>query len=147
MQFLAMIRKYKNSDVDAVVSVWRTASDLAHPFLSEAFQDKEQENVRNVYPQFAEIWVKEIEDKVVGFVALIENEVGAIFLDPNLHGQGIGREMMDFVIGQKGSVSLDFFKENEIGRRFYDRFGFVETKEYLHEDSGKMVITLEFTAT
>ncbi len=141
-----MIRKYKDSDVDAVVSVWRTASDLAHPFLSKAFQDKEQENVRNIYPQFAEIWVKEIDDSVVGFVALIENEVGAIFLDPTRHGQGIGREMMDHAIRQKGDVTLDVFKENTIGRRFYDRYGFKAMKEYLHEDSGQMTITMAFTA-
>ncbi len=141
-----MIRQYKDSDVDAVVSVWRAASDLAHPFLSKEFQDKEQENVRNVYPQFAEIWVKEIDGKVAGFIALIENEVGAIFLAPSLHGQGIGREMMDFAIRQKGSVSLDVFKGNKIGRRFYDNYGFVKSKEYLHEDSGQITITMMFTA-
>lgn len=140
-----MIRQYNDNDVDAVVSVWRTASDLAHPFLSKTFQDKEQENVRNIYPQFAEIWVKEIGGKVVGFIALIESEVGAIFLAPHLHGQGIGREMMDFAIERKVSVSLDVFKENKIGRRFYDRYGFVESKEYLHEDSGQMTITMMFT--
>lgn len=142
-----MIRKYKDSDVDAVVSVWRTASDLAHPFLSKAFQDKEQGNVRNVYPQFAQIWVKEIDGKTVGFIALIENEVGAIFLDPKLHGQGLGREMMDYAIQQKGSVTLDVFKENALGRRFYDRYGFVAIKEYQHADSGQMTVTMAFVSS
>ncbi|WP_373008833.1 hypothetical protein [Hyphomonas sp.] len=50
-----MIRPYTDQDTDAVVSIWRATSEVAHPFLSEAFLAAETENVRNVYPKFAEI--------------------------------------------------------------------------------------------
>ncbi len=139
-----MIRKYEQDDADAVVSVWRRASDLAHPFLTKEFQDSESENVRNVYPQFAEIWVNEVDRKIVGFIALIESEVGAIFLSPNCHGKGIGREMMDFAVAQKGAVTVEVFKENTIGRKFYDKYGFRITGETLHEPSGHMVVKMAF---
>lgn len=142
---LTMIRQYKNSDVDAVVSVWRLASDLAHPFLSEEFQDKEQHNVRHIYPQFAEIWVKEHESQVIGFIALIGNELGAIFLHPNYHAQGFGREMMDFAIQQKAHLTLDVFERNKIGRAFYERYGFKPIKHYTHEETGEVTLTLSIT--
>ena len=144
-----MIRQYTDSDVDAVVTIWRSASELAHPFLSSEFLDTEEGNVRNVYPKFAEIWVKEIETpetgiKVIGFIALIGNEVGAIFLNPDHHGQGIGRALMDTAINIKGDVTVDVFKQNKIGRRFYDSYGFKAVKEYLHEPSGQVTITMAF---
>jgi len=144
-----MIRQYTDSDVDAVVAIWRSASELAHPFLSSEFLDKEEGNVRDVYPKFAEIWVKEIEIpetgiKVIGFIALIGNEVGAIFLNPDHHGQGIGRALMDTAINIKGDVTVDVFKQNEIGRRFYDGYGFKAVKEYLHEPTGQATITMAF---
>ena len=139
-----MIRRYKNEDVDDVVSVWRMASDLAHPFLTQAFQDKEQHNVRHVYPQFAEIWVKEESGNIIGFIALIENELGAIFLHPDFHSRGMGREMMDFAVQQKGRLTLDVFEKNKIGRRFYKRYGFTFVKDYIHEETGEVTHTLSF---
>lgn len=139
-----MIRKYQQNDADAVVSVWRRASDFAHPFLTEEFQDSESENVRNVYPRFAEIWVKEIDGEIVGFIALIESEVGAIFLSPDCHGQGFGREMMDFAVAQKGALTVEVFKENAVGRRFYDKYGFRPAGETLHEPSGHMIVKMAF---
>jgi len=139
-----MIRQYKDSDVDAVVAVWRCASELAHPFLSSEFLDKEEGNVRNVYPQYAEIWVKETDGEVIGFIAIIGNEVGAIFLNPNHHGQGIGRELMDHAAKLKGDLTVDVFKRNEIGRRFYDGYGFKVVREYVHEPTGQVTITMSF---
>lgn len=139
-----MIRKYQDSDVDAVVSVWRVASDLAHPFLTKEFQDDAAVKVRNVYLQFAETWVKEVDDEVIGFIALIENEVGALFISPMHHGKGMGRELMDFAVRQKGSVTVEVFKENPIGRKFYDRYGFRIIEEVLHEPSGHMAIKMGF---
>jgi len=142
-----MIRRYGETDVDALVSVWRIASDLAHPFLSREFQDSEAENVRSVYPQFAEIWVKELKGEVIGFVALIESEVGAIFLLPAYHGRGIGRELMDFAVARIGRVTLEVFKQNTIGRKFYDKYGFLADGERLHEPSGHVAIRMTFKPT
>ena len=140
-----MIRQYTDNDVDCVVNIWRKASDLAHPFLTRAFQDAEAENVRHVYPKFAEIWVNEHDGQVIGFIALIDAEVGAIFLDPDHHGKGMGREMMDFAVRQRGSLTVEVFRDNAIGRAFYDAYGFKQTGEYRHEPSGQMTVKMAYT--
>lgn len=139
-----MIRPYTDHDADAVVSIWRAASERAHPFLSVPFLDAEAENVRNVYPRFAEIWVLEDKAAPIGFIALIDAEVGAIFLQPEHHGQGHGRAMMDFAVSKKGAVTLDVFKANAIGRAFYDRYGFRQVGEYVHEATGQETLQMAF---
>ncbi len=139
-----MIREYKETDADAVVAAWRAANERAHPFLSRDFLDKEADNVRNVYPQFAKIWVSEIDGHVVGFIAMIDNEIGGLFLDPKYHGKGLGREMVDFAAAKKGALTVEVFRDNKIGRRFYDAYGFKKTGEYLHEHSGQMTIKMAF---
>ncbi len=141
-----MIRQYTDNDVEAVVAVWRKASDLAHPFLSAAFQDVEAENVRNVYPKYADIWVREHEGQVVGFIALLDAEVGGLFLDPGHHGKGMGRALVDFAVKQRGSLTVEVFRDNTIGRAFYDAYGFKRTSEYRHEASGQMTIKMVYTA-
>ncbi|KDA02684.1 GNAT family N-acetyltransferase [Hyphomonas oceanitis] len=140
-----MIRPYTDHDADAVVSIWRAASERAHPFLSTPFLDAEAENVRNVYPQFADIWVLEGAGIPIGFIALVDAEVGAIFLQPEHHGQGYGRAMMDFAVSKKGAVTLEVFKANAIGRAFYDRYGFRQVGEYVHEASGQETLKLAFS--
>ena len=139
-----MIRQYTDNDVDSVVHVWRKASDFAHPFLTKVFQDGEAENVRNVYPKYAEIWVKEYDGDIVGFIALLENEVGAIFLDPAHHGKGMGRQLMDFAAELRGSLTVEVFRDNAVGRKFYDAYGFQPVGEYLHEPSGQMTIKMAY---
>lgn len=139
-----MIRPYEPTDADAMVAVWRAASDLAHPFLTPAFQDGEADNVRNVYTQFADIHVKQHDGRVIGFIALIENELGAIFLAPEFHGQGIGRELMDHAVALRGTLTLDVFQGNAIGRRFYAAYGFKQVGEFVHKPTGQPTLKLAF---
>jgi len=139
-----MIRKYEDKDIDAVVSSWRVASELAHPFLTKAFLDREADNVRNVYMPFAETWVSEVNGSVVGFIALIEDEIGGLFLDPKYHGQGLGKALVDKAVAEKGSLKVEVFKENTIGRRFYGAYGFKGADESLHEASGQMTILMAY---
>lgn len=140
-----MIRKYEEKDIDAVVFSWRVASELAHPFLTKEFFEQEADNVRNVYIAFAKIWVTEVNGSVVGFVALIDDEIGGLFLDPRYHGQGLGRALVDKAVAEKGPLKVEVFKENVIGRRFYNAYGFRDAEELLHEATGQATIRMLYT--
>jgi len=140
-----MIRQFQSEDTEAVVKAWRSASELAHPFLTTAFLDQETENLRNIYLVAAEIWVTEIDGKVVGFIAMIENEIGGLFLDPSCHGQGLGRALVDKAVSEKGALTVAVFKKNSIGRRFYTAYGFHGSEEFIHEDSGEVTLRQNFT--
>ena len=139
-----MIRKYKESDVDAVVASWRAASELAHPFLTKAFLDEEEGNVRNVYLKIAETWVTEVDGDVVGFIALVDDEIGGLFLDPDYHGRGLGKDMVDRAVAEKGAMTVEVFKLNSIGRRFYNAYGFEYTDEGLHDPTGQIIVRMSF---
>ncbi len=90
-----MIRPYQESDVEDIIEVWYQASLVAHPFLSENFLAEEKRKIRHVYLPNAQTWVYEGQGKPVGFISLIDNEVGAIFVHPSMHRRGIGRALMD----------------------------------------------------
>jgi putative acetyltransferase len=140
-----MIRRYKDEDIDAVVSSWRDASELAHPFLTVEFLDQEADNVRNVYLAFAETWVTELNDHVVGFIAIIDTEIGGLFLAPKYHGQGLGKAMVDKAVAKKGPLTVEVFKENTLGRRFYTAYGFQAVEEFIHEASGQPTIRMSIS--
>jgi putative acetyltransferase len=80
------VRKYRDTDVESVLSAWENTQALAHPFLPAAFQEQEKKNIREVYLPNADTWVVENDDHVVGFIALIGNEIGGLFVQPAYHG-------------------------------------------------------------
>lgn len=140
------IRHYKESDLNELLLAWEPSSRLAHPFMDEAFFAKELHNIPNMYLPNADTWVAELDGKVVGFIALIGNEVGGLFLDPSCHGKRLGKALMDKAQELHGDLVVDVFKENAIGRRFYDRYGFKRHGEKVWEDTGDVLIRMNFVA-
>jgi putative acetyltransferase len=105
----------------------------------------ERQNIPMVYMPKTETWVAECVGKVVGFVALIGNEVGATFLQPEFHDKGIDLALIDKAQSLRGDLVLGVFEENKIGRRFYDRYGFGCVGARMHTESGHKLLKLKFT--
>lgn len=130
------IRPYTDDDQEELLDVWYRASLIAHSFLSEEFFETERHEIAEQWLPAAETMVYEIEGRVVGFVALIGNELGAIFVDPNSQGRGIGRALMDAARASRPFLELDVFEANSIGRRFYDAYGFEFVDRHMNETVG-----------
>ena len=140
------IRQYQTSDLAAVLDSWEVATRLAHTFMTDEFIAQERKNVAEIYIPNTDTWVAEIDGVVEGFIALIGNEVGAIFLLPNWHGKGVGKALMDQAHALHGDLEVEVFKENSIGRAFYLRYGFEFLEQKLHEPTGQQVLRLRFKA-
>ncbi len=138
-----MIRKYEDKDAGELLEAWYSGSQVGHPFLNEDFFELERENILALYLPNAETWVFELEGVVVGFIALIGNEVGAIFVDSQFHRLGIGRQLMDHARGIRDFLELDVFEENAAGRSFYEKYGFREVGSHLHEETGHTLLRLK----
>ncbi len=140
-----MIRPYRDTDLRALLEAWYSASLIGHPFLDEAFFEQERNKIREVYLPNAETWVFEQDGVVVGFISLMGNEVGALFVDPNYHGRGIGRALIDHARSIRDFLELVVFKDNKLGRDFYEKCGFHQVDEQLHEETGFMQLRLRLT--
>ena len=137
-----MIRKYRDQDLDDLLAAWSSASVVAHPFLTQEFLALERENIPNLYLPNAETWVFEDEGRVVGFVALLGNEVGAIFVRPSHQRRGVGRQLMDKARELRGELVVEVFKANTMGRAFYAKYGFEVVAEKVHEQTGFELLRL-----
>ncbi|MFT5195566.1 MAG: putative acetyltransferase [Cellvibrionaceae bacterium] len=141
------IRRYGASDLEAVLSAWENASKVAHRFLTEAFIASEKHNIANLYMPNVNSWVAENQHRVIGFISMVdEKEVGRLFVQPEFHGMGFGRALMDTVQEIYGGLELEVFEANMIGRKFYAHYGFELVEQKTDEETGNSMLRLKFTA-
>lgn len=141
-----IIRPYQDSDLSDLMASWESASSLAHPFLTAEFQAQVRKDIPALYLPNADTWVAEIDSNVVGFISLLGNEVGALFVATDHHKQGVGKTLMDKALSLHTKLELEVFKENSIGREFYKRYGFEQLEEQNHELTGNAVLKLAYAA-
>lgn len=137
-----MIRPFEGGDIDELLDVWYRASLIAHPFLSQEFLAEESSEIVDHWLPAAEVEVYETEGRVVGFLALVGNEVGAIFVHPDHQARGIGRALMDSAMSGRDFLELNVFEANDTGRRFYDAYGFRLVDRQINERAGETELRL-----
>ena len=141
---MIIVRKYEEEDLNSVLSVWENTQQIAHPFLPKTFQAQEKKNIRELYLPNADTWVLEEDSQVVGFIALIGNEIGGLFLQPTHHGKGFGKLMVDKAKELHGELVVDVFKNNTVGRQFYSKYGFKLVEKKVHDQTGEILLQLKF---
>ena len=78
--------------------------------MTDEFIAQERKNIAEIYMPNTDTWVAELDGEVKGFIALMGNEVGAIFLQPVCHGRGIGKALMDKAQALHGDLEVEVFK-------------------------------------
>lgn len=138
------IRQYEQTDLEAVLDSWDAATRLVHEFMTDDFIAQERCNIAEIYLPNTDTWVADLDGSVIGFIALMGNEVGALFLKPDFHNKGIGRELMNKARELHGNLIVEVFRENTIGRNFYNKYGFEYLSESIHEKTGQKVLRLQY---
>lgn len=131
-----VIRAYRAADKLILSSIWHRASLKAHAFLGEELLCEQKEMIENVYLEQAEIWVAVLDNKPAGFIGLLDNFVGALFIDPQAQGRGIGRALIQHAAKLRDRLELEVFAENQGAYLFYTKLGFKEISRRSEDDSG-----------
>jgi len=125
-----------------VLAAWYESARVAHPFWPAERFGVERKSIAERFLPLAETHVFERAGTVVGFISLLDNEVGGLFVDPRYHGQGIGRALMDLARTTRTPLELDVYADNAIGRAFYDAYGFGVVGQRLEESTGLRILRM-----
>ena len=139
-----MIRKHTEKDIDQIINIWYDASTLAHPFLKSTFVEKVKKDMREIYIPNSETWIFEEHNTAIGFISMLGNEIGGLFVLPNHHSKGIGTQLVNFANTIHNELEVEVFEKNRIGRSFYDKYGFTQIKKYTHTESDCEMLRLNF---
>jgi putative acetyltransferase len=135
-QASSMIREFVQNDMEAVLDVWLSASIKAHDFVVPDFWRSQLENMRNIYIPASEVYVHEDGSKLLGFYALLDDKLAAIFVIPDLQGKGIGKLLISHAKSKRDAIYLSVYKANASSISFYKSQGFLIAGESLDNVTG-----------
>ena len=138
-----MIRKYNENEIPKLLKIWEAAALIAHPFLSTEFHEMVKKAMKDMYLPNSDTWVYEESEKIIGFIAMLNNEIGGLFVDPNQQSKGVGTSLVNHMTQFHDTLEVEVFEENKIGKPFYEKYGFKVIKEYVMEETNQKVLRMK----
>lgn len=119
------------------MEIWLNATIEAHKFIPEDYWLNNYRVVKETYIPLSEIFVYEDEEGIKGFISICNNDyIGALFVDINYQGKGIGTKLLDFAKNGHENLQLAVYAENKRSLHFYQKSGFLIDYEQINKDSG-----------
>ena len=133
------LRTSTQGDTDILFDIWHRAVLATHDFVSKADLEIFTRVVREDYLPNVELLVAVDEnDRPLGFMGMSDANIDSLFVDPDFHGRGLGRMLVENAQARfSGGVTVDVNEQNEQAVGFYRRLGFRVTSRSPVDDTGK----------
>ncbi|WP_330616434.1 N-acetyltransferase, partial [Terrisporobacter sp.] len=129
----------KKEDINRIMEIWFESTIKAHSFIYEKYWLENYIKVRDMYVPMSETFVYEEDNNIMGFISIIEkNFIGALFVDNNFFGKGIGSRLIDFALEKYKSLNLAVYKDNKNAVEFYKYKNFKMVCEQINEETGSI---------
>lgn len=121
------LRPSRPEDGVALVNLWRRSVDATHHFLSAEDRKAIDAEVCAFLPHAPVTVAVDENDNPRGFMLIDGAHMEALFIDPDVRGVGIGRQLLQYGLSLHGALSTDVNVQNAQAVGFYQRMGFIET--------------------
>jgi putative acetyltransferase len=133
------IRLASSKDRTVLLDVWLRSVRTTHTFVSK-------EDIQSMIPQVrdylafseTEFWVLcDDYGTVQGFMGMSGSKMESLFLVPEFHRRGGGRQLVRHAQGRYGEVTVDVNEQNTAAYQFYEACGFVVDGRSELDDQGR----------
>lgn len=121
----------------ALVAIWTRAVDATHDFLAAEDRDRIRAHLAADYFPQVLLTVAERGGRPVGFAGTAEGGLEMLFVDPAVHGTGVGSALLSHVRTEQNVVRVDVNEQNPDALAFYRRRGFTVTGHSPVDDAGR----------
>lgn len=139
------IRKLENNDIVEVVELWYETSIKAHDFISPDYWKENKEAMGTIYLPNSETYLAIKEGNIIGFIAMAENYLAAIFVKNNMQGNGVGKNLLNYIKERRETIQLKVYKKNYNSVNFYKRQGFKILSENMEEVTNEVELLMEWS--
>jgi len=114
----------------------RVVVDATHPFLSPGDRLELDRLVAGFLPE-AEMWIAEDQGRALGFLIMDGSMIEALFVDPAVHGCGVGTALLQHALALAPDARVDANEQATNALPFYESRGFVRTGRSTMDRQGR----------
>lgn len=140
-----MIRAGTVADVPRAVEIWRAAVDATHGFLTAEDRAEIDRMVAEDFLPNAPLWLAvDGAGLAQGFLVMDGAMIDALFVDPAVHGRGIGTLLVDYALSLAPNALVDASEQAINAVPFYESRGFVRTGRSEQDPQGRPYPVIHF---
>lgn len=144
------IREYSDDDFKAVQDIYllckpeEFSNEKVHVDIIPLAEDRKRLDEFNL----STVFVSE-KDSVVGFVTVLNNQIGWLYVHPEFRKQNIGKQLLSFVLDflKNQTVTLNTTKSNFPALLLYKKFRFSTVKEFVVSVNGVDIEVCQLSRT
>lgn len=137
-------------DFHSLIQIWLESSIETHPFISESYWRSKAADICNIYLPAADTYMAVIEREIVGFYAIYQQQLAALFVKPEMQHHGIGTRLLEDAkerfASQWGHLETKVYSQNQRAVQFYLHHGFTIQNEIVEEATQEVELILCYHA-
>lgn len=127
--------------IDQLVHIWRKSVVASHTFLTSNDINEIEKFVPIALENINTLLIVEEQWKPVGFAGADGSKLEMLFIDPELRGKGIGKQIVQNLIANYQVTEVAVNEQNPLAKGFYEHLGFkVYRREPLDEQGNPFPI-------
>lgn len=138
-----MIKKFEIEDLDEIMNIWLETNISAHGFIKASYWKENFEMVEEIMMS-SEIYLYKEDNKIYGFIGLIDDYIAGIFIKDKYQSRGIGKNLLDYVKSNRNRLLLSVYNKNNRAVEFYKREGFIIVKNEIDEANNEKEFVMEW---
>ena len=119
-----------------MAGVWEASVRATHHFLNEAYIQRIKLMLFDIFDAL-QLFCIANDEKIAGIMGLSDDKVEMLFVLPEYCGRGIGRQLMEYAMHEKGIKKVDVNEQNEAATAFYKHLGYRVTGRTETDPLGK----------
>lgn len=110
--------------IDQLVRIWRKSVVASHTFLTSNDINEIEKFVPMALENINTLLIVEEQGKPVGFAGADGSKLEMLFIDPDLRGKGIGKQIVQNLITNYQVTEVSVNEQNPLAKGFYEHMGF-----------------------
>ena len=132
------------SYVPDIISLWYRCTCQHQAFISDKYWREITPSITALLYQHSHSSLIAIaEQRLVGFITVIENELAALFVDSSMQRVGIGTLLLEQIEKKRQLSSVKVYAANKTAMAFYQQHGFTELSRQLQIETDQLLITMQ----
>ncbi|MDT2456703.1 GNAT family N-acetyltransferase [Enterococcus avium] len=126
-----MIRRIEtitDADLENIASIWLRSNFESHAFIDRNYWLKNYQTVKASLTT-ADLYAYYHNEKIIGFLGLIDEYIAGIFVLQEYRSLGIGGQLLARIKEKHSKLLLSVYQKNERAVQFYLKQGFTILKE------------------